>query len=571
MQGLARYLQKLPGQTRAVGETCLYGLAAGAATVAFQIGMNWLYRLGLVRLSHQSMTTFLIGSFAVIVTSSLLVGWLLSSFCREAAGSGIPQLKLAFWKEFGTVPWRVAWVKFAAGILSIGGGSSLGREGPSVQLAGAVASNLSGLAGTAKQKRRAAAAAGASAGLAAAFNTPLAATTFVLEEIIGDLNSRLLGGVLLAAVLGALVVHGVIGRQPSFTLKEVDTPTWLGYALTPVVAGLASVVGVYFQRASLGLRRRMKNSRVPAWLLPAAGAIITWALGAAVFAETHRLGVFSLGYDDLSQALAGDLGWQLAALLLGAKFIATFTCYGFGGCGGIFSPTLFFGGMTGVVIAGLVNLQWPVAQADVVTLAVVGMSACLGAVVWAPVTGILIVFEMTHQFSLVPALMIAALVSQTVSRKMNRENFYDALLTQDGHQLEHVRPPRGLQGWQQLPVSAIANFRPVVAGDLDPAEIRKLLQAHPYQRFPVASAGKLAGILTRKEAEAALTEKRAPRLEPATTCLPGQTIRQLQALLIESSTGLVVLTATDGHAALGVVTLHDLLRAEVEKARTSEE
>jgi CIC family chloride channel protein len=571
MQVLARYLQKLPGQTRAVSETCLYGLAAGAATVAFQLAMNWIYRLGLVRLSHQSMTTFLIGSFAVIVTSSLLVGWLLSSFCREAAGSGIPQLKLAFWKEFGTVPWRIAWVKFVAGILSIGGGSSLGREGPSVQLAGAVASNLSGLAGTAKQKRRAAAAAGASAGLASAFNTPLAATTFVLEEIIGDLNSRFLGGVLLAAVLGALVVHGVIGRQPSFTLKEVDTPTWLGYALTPVVAGLASVVGVYFQRASLGLRRRMKDSRVPAWLLPAAGAIITWALGAAVFAETHRLGVFSLGYDDLSQALAGDLGWQLAAVLLGAKFIATFTCYGFGGCGGIFSPTLFFGGMTGVVVAGLVNLQWPVAQADVVTLAVVGMSACLGAVVWAPVTGILIVFEMTHQFSLVPALMIAALVSQTVSRKMNRENFYDAMLTQDGHQLEHVRPPRGLQGWQQLPVSAIANFQPVVVGDLAPTEIQKLLKAQPYQRFPATRGGALAGILTRKEAEAALAEKRAPRLEPATTCLPGQTIRQLQALLIESSTGLVVLTAADGQAVLGVVTLHDLLRAEVEKARSSEE
>ena len=147
MQFLARYLQKLPGQTRAVSETCLYGLAAGAATVAFQLGMNWLYRLGLVQLSHQSMTTFLIGSFAVIVTSSLLVGWLLNSFCREAAGSGIPQLKLAFWKEFGTVPWRVAWVKFVAGILSIGGGSSLGREGPSVQLAGAVASNLAGLGG----------------------------------------------------------------------------------------------------------------------------------------------------------------------------------------------------------------------------------------------------------------------------------------------------------------------------------------------------------------------------------------------------------------------------------------
>ena len=484
LQSLSRFLQKLPGQPRALWETCLYGLAAGAATVAFQLGMNWLYRLGLVRLSHQSMTTFLIGSFAVIVSSSLLVGWLLSAFCREAAGSGIPQLKLAFWKEFGTVPWRVAWVKFVAGVLSIGGGSSLGREGPSVQLAGAVASNLAGVAGTAKQGRRAAAAAGAAAGLAAAFNTPLAATTFVLEEIIGDLNSRLLGGVLLASVLGALVVHGVIGRQPSFTLREIDTPSWLGYTLTPVVAGLASVVGVYFQRAALGLRRELKDSAVPVWLLPAAGAVITWALGAAVFCSTGHLGVFGLGYDDLSSALAGDVGWQLAALLLGTKFIATFTCYGFGGCGGIFSPTLFFGGMTGVVVAGLVSLQWPMAQADTVTLAVVGMSACLGAVVWAPVTGVLIVFEMTHQFSLVPALMIAALVSQAVSRKMNRENFYDALLTQDGHRLEHVRPPRGLQGWQQLPVSAIANFQPVVLRDLGPRKSRRCSRPTLINAFP---------------------------------------------------------------------------------------
>jgi CIC family chloride channel protein len=571
MQSLARFLQKLPGQSRAVWETCLYGLAAGAATVAFQLGMNWLYRLGLVRLSHHSMTTFLVGSFAVLVASSLVVGWLLSAFCPEAAGSGIPQLKLAFWKEFGAVPWRVAWVKFVAGVVSIGGGSSLGREGPSVQLAGAVASNLAGAAGTAKQGRRAAAAAGAAAGLAAAFNTPLAATTFVLEEIIGDLNSRLLGGVLLASVLGALVVHGAIGRQPSFTLRGVDTPSWVGHALTPVVAALASIVGAWIQRAALGLRRGMKERAVPAWLLPTFGAIITWGLGVAVFRSTGHLGVFGLGYDDLSSALAGNVGWQLAALLLGTKFIATFACYGFGGCGGIFSPTLFMGGMTGVVVAGVVSLQWPLAQADVVTLAVVGMSACLGAVVRAPVTGVLIVFEMTHQFSLVPALMIAALVSQAVSRKMNRENFYDALLTQDGHRLEHVRPPRGLQGWQQLPVSAIANFQPVVLRDPGTAEIQKVLKAHPYQRFPVVKEGRLAGILTRKEAEAALAEKRLPRLEAATRCLPGQTIRQLQALLIESTTQLVVLTDTEGQNVVGVVTLHDLLRAEVEKAKDSEE
>ena len=118
----------------------------------------------------------------------------------------------------------MAWVKFLAGAVSIGGGSSMGREGPSVQLAGTISSNLAGLAGEAKQNRRAAAAAGAAAGLAAAFNAPLAAMAFVLEEIIGDLNSRLLGTVVLASVLGALAVHGIIGRQPAFTLTGVDTP-----------------------------------------------------------------------------------------------------------------------------------------------------------------------------------------------------------------------------------------------------------------------------------------------------------------------------------------------------------
>jgi CIC family chloride channel protein len=567
MEFLTRNLQKLPKQTRVLVQTCLFGLGAGAATVAFQLSMNWLYRLWLVELSRQSVTAFLIGSFAVIFASSLLAGWLLNSFCREAAGSGIPQLKLAFWKDFGTMPWRVAWVKFVAGAVSIGGGQSLGREGPSVQLSGALSSNLAGLAGEAKQNRRMAAAAGAAAGLAAAFNTPLAATTFVLEEIIGDLNSRLLGSVLLASVLGALVVHGVIGKQPSFTLASVDAPSWVSYALTPVVAALASVVGVYFQKASLGLRARMKSARrVPGWLLPLAGGLITWGLGAAIFVQTRHLGVFSLGYDDLSSALAGDIGWQLAAALLVAKFTATFTCYGFGGCGGIFSPTLFFGGMTGVAIAGLVGLEWPVARADVLTLAVVGMSACLGAVVWAPVTGILIVFEMTQEFSLVPVLMIGALVSQAISRRLNRENFYDALLTQDGHVIEHVRPPRDLQSWHQFPISAIANFRPVIVRDLGRAALREILQSHPYQRFPVVQGDKLTGVLTRKEAETDLREDRPPRLEGVTTCLPNQTVRALQKLLVKSATNFVVLVDGGGKV-VGVITLHDLLRAESEKAK----
>ncbi|HUC85746.1 MAG TPA: chloride channel protein [Candidatus Acidoferrales bacterium] len=562
----------MPVRGRAVLVSCIYGLGAGAGAVGFQLGINWLYRLGLVRLAHQSTVVFLLGSLAELVGSALIVGWLLNSFCKEAAGSGIPQLKLAFWKDFGAVPWRVAWVKFVAGVISVGGGSSLGREGPSVQLSGTIASNLAALAGEAKQNRRAASAAGAAAGLAAAFNSPLAATTFVLEEIIGDLNSRLLGSVLLASVLGALVVHGIIGKQPSFTLTGVESPTWLGFVLTPPVAAMAAVIGVYFQRSSLGLRQRMKQNRfLPGWLTPVLGAVLTWALGAALFWRTGHLGVFGLGYDDLSSALAGNVGWQLAAALLIAKFIATSACYGFGGCGGIFSPTLFFGGMTGVIVAGLLNLALPVSRGDMLTLAVVGMSACLGAVVWAPVTGILIVFEMTQRFSLVPALMLGALVSQTIARRMQGHNFYDEVLHQDGHRVEHVRPPRDLQSWEQFPVSAIANFQPVIVTSLEAASVKKLIELHPYRQYPVVIDGRLGGVLTREEALKALAEKRAPQLKPATVCLRGQAIGQLQKLLIESDTQIVFVLERAGGQVVGLVTLHDLLRAQVMMAQQSED
>jgi chloride channel protein, CIC family len=567
---VARFVKKLPAQGQPIFLTCIYGVTAGLIAVAFQVAVNLVYRQTLVRLSHQSHAIFLAGSFAVLLITSLIVGWLLNHFCREASGSGIPQLKLAFWKDFGFVPWRVVWVKFIAGVLSIGGGSSLGREGPSVQLGGALASNAAGWMGEAKQKRRRAAAAGAAAGLAAAFNTPLAAITFVLEEIIEDLNSRVLGSVLLASVIGAFVVHGLVGRQPAFTLNRVDTPTWVVYLLAPIVAASAALIGLLFQKLTLDLRiLRKRFQKIPTWMQPAIGAVLTWLIGSAVFMATGHLGVFGLGYDDLSAGLNLDLGWKLAGVLLLAKLIATFTCYGFGGCGGIFSPTLFLGGMCGLFLAGVSGLAIHLQPADHVVLTVVGMSACLGAVVGAPVTGILIVFEMTHQFSLVPALMIGALVSQAVRRRLTKSNFYEAILHQDGHHLEHVIPPRDLQSWHQLPVSTIANFRPVSIRDLSPLEIRKTLEAHPYERFPVFEGDQLLGVLTRKQGEKALVEQRAPLLEPAITCVPSQTIRELQSMLIDSTSLVAFLFDQPNGKLIGLITLHDLLRAEVNVAKNS--
>jgi len=361
-----------------------------------------------------------------------------------------------------------------------------------------------------------------------------------------------------------MVVHALIGPQPAFTLSGVRPPSWIGYTLLPLVAAAASAVGILFQRGSLALRASCKTMHhIPPWARPIFGGVATWLLGVAVFLSSGHLGVFSLGYDDLSAALAGNIAWHIAAVLLFTKLAATIACYGFGGCGGIFSPTLFLGGMTGIAISGLLARGLPIPGNDQIVLGVVGMSACLGAVVGAPVTGILIVFEMTHEFSLVPALMLGALVSQGLRRLWSPSNFYESILRQDGHELEQLVPPRDLADWQQLPASAIANFKPVIVENLDEAGLSNFLQQFPYSRFPVVIENELRGVLSRSEVITARKDNRLPQLHTARTIRPRLPIREAQTLLLESEDSLVIIQDDASRQVIAIITLHDLLRAQL--------
>ena len=498
--------------------------------------------------------------------TSLISGLLLGYVAPEAAGSGIPQLKLAFWKDFGYVPWRVAWVKFIAGVLTVGGGSSLGREGPSVQLAGAVTSNLSGLLGTAKTGRRRASAAGAAAGLAATFNTPLASIAFVLEEILGDLNSNLLGSVVVAAVLGAFMVHAFLGKNPAFLLPSVESDTWNGRLLVPIVALIATGIGVMFQKGALGLRKAFRTSslsRIPLWLRPALGSIFTWAIGTAVFLASGRLGMFSLGYGDLADSLDGRvLGWLPLILLVG-KLLATICSYGSGGCGGIFAPSLFFGAMTGCCVEGLFHgLGTPLAGDDRLLLSIIGMSTCLGAVVRAPFTSILIVFEMTRQFSLIPDLLVAGILSQALCRWLQPVGFYEQVLQDDGHMLTTVVPPRDFKEWESYPVSAIANYQPMQLVDLEKKSLALALERFPYASFIYQVDEQPPGIVLRREMVAALKHAHTVPIHASPTCLRTDSIGHVQRLLVESKHGIVLVLDRDAGRVTGLVTLHDLLRAQ---------
>ncbi len=437
----ARVLGWLPRSSRPLVESGLYGLVAGLFAVGFEVAITVFFAATILHFSHWSFGAFALSSLLVMIGTSLLSGYLLYRYAPEAAGSGIPQAKLDFWKDFGFIPARVLWVKFIAGVLAIGGGASLGREGPTVQLSAAAASNFSGFLGVAKTGRRRATAAGCAAGLAATFNTPLAAIAFVLEEILGDLNSMLLGSVVVAAVLGAFVVHAILGSHPAFALPAVEKITWRGQAFVPAAAALAALVGVCFQFCALGLRRRFRTSslgRIPAWLRPATGALGTWATGCLVFFSSGRLGIFGIGYPDLTAGLDGELSGLVTVLLLLGKFTGTVFSYGSGGCGGVFAPSLFLGAMSGCLVQqGALAAGVPLGPDDRLLLEVVGMSASLGAVVRAPFTSILIVFEMTREFSLVPSLLVGGILSQALSRWILPHGFYEQVLARRRDRAEY--------------------------------------------------------------------------------------------------------------------------------------
>ena len=463
----------------------LVGLTGSAVAVVFHHAINFIHHAIWHPLAHGTSESFILIGFIVLTLVGLANGWLLSHFAPEAAGSGIPQLKTAYRKNRGQISFRIVWVKFIAATLSVGGGLSLGREGPSVQLAGGLASVIGQKLKLSHFRIRTLTACGAAAGLAAAFNAPIAAVAFVLEEIIEDLNSRTIGPILLASFVSIVTLFFLQGTEPAFAIPAVESFNGWVYLAVPLVAAIASLAGVGFQVSTLSWTRKIRErSSLPAWSRPVIGAWINWAIACLVFYWIGRIGVLGLGHEDLTASLAGELSLISLIVLLIAKWMATTSAYAWGNCGGIFTPTLFLGAMIGGACGQGIDLGLGLDQDSQRLLTIVGMSACLGAVVRAPITSILIVFEMTHDFALVPPLMLAALVSQAISRSLCKENFYNQFLKDSGIHLETASSLRAQASWRNRRISAFANFDAPFLKSLDKDEIREQLNQYPDDLFP---------------------------------------------------------------------------------------
>jgi CIC family chloride channel protein len=292
------------------------------------------------------------------------------------------------------------------------------------------------------------------------------------------------------------------------------------------------------------------------------GGLITWIIGCGFFIATGKVGIFGLGYHDLSDALNNNYLWWAAGIAVAAKLIATVASYGFGGCGGIFSPLLFIGGMCGYFISGLLNLWIPVAAPETTILVAVGMCSCLGAVVKAPLTSMLIVFEMTHQFELIPGLLIGTFASMAVSKGMCSHNLYDSLLIQDGNDINTINPPKDLSGWQNLPVSYVANTKPFILKDMSDETLVQALKSCTFNCFPILLENGGIGIISRASASQAVKENTIPVISAAVCCHPDQTLKEAGELLIGSDSSILPVISRQTGEIIGVLTIHDILRAQ---------
>lgn len=564
MRNLVDSFRKLPGQTRAILETILAGVTGCLIAFCFEQAISRLYQMIWVPLEQGSVERFALVGLCVLTGVSLAGGLLLHFFAPEARGSGIPQLKVSYWRDMGVISWRVVWVKFVAGALAVGGGLSLGREGPTVQLAGGMASLLGGRLGLINAKRRTITACGAAAGLVAAFNTPIAAVTFVLEEVIEDLNSRAIGFLMLASFSSVFTLYLLQGDAPTFHISDMTAFHPLTYLASLPVGAVAALVGVAFQKGTLGWMARIKTtSRLPVWGRPVVGALITWAAATLVFGMTRRTGVLGLGYQDLNLCLQGELATLTILALLVAKFLATTASYAWGNCGGIFAPALFLGAMAGALCGKALGVVVSLNADDLQLLTVVGMSACLGAVVRAPVTSILIVFEMTHNFLLVPPLMMAALVSQVISRRLSAQSFYDQVLSDSGIEIDQYVTSNTLSQWKKRRAAQFATFTPKSVVSWKRDTISSLLSDCSHKAFPVLrDDGTVEGVVSRAMLEEFVRTGSIPSLTEAVCVSPGETLGGIQASLVEAPLNIVLLTSPEKRL-LGLITIHDLLRSQM--------
>jgi CIC family chloride channel protein len=535
--------------------TLLIGALVGALVVAFiliteRFGAR-LYPVGAAAWRR----------LLVPVVGSLGMGYLLYRFFPDARGSGVPQTKAALWARGGIISPGTVFGKFFCTSATLACGIPLGREGPAVQVGAGIASLLGRYLGLRPEKVKALIPVGAAAAIAAAFNTPLAAVVFALEEVVGDLHAPVLGSVVLASATSWGMLRLLLGNDPLFQVPQYQLlhPAELAiYALLGVLGGFISAA---FSRLLLWMRAWfLTRPRKTVWFQPVAGGIVTGIIACFV---PQILGV---GYKYVGDVMNGGMALKLMILLLVLKLFAVTISYASGNAGGIFGPSLFLGAMLGGIVGTVAHHFAPGSVASPGAYALVGMGTAFAGIVRAPMTSVLMIFEITRDYAVIVPLMISNLVSFFIASRFQREPIYEVLAHQDGIHL----PTAGsrVQEGQRRVYQAMHSATEVLDARATIQEALEKVAASKLHAWPAVDERGVIAMVSLGQLQKALTdgitEKPLREILKAGECPHVHTDHSLNMALDRMGASqldvLPVVNRANVHKLEGIVTLQDVLR-----------
>ena len=535
--------------------TLLIGALVGAVVVAF-ILLTERFGTHLYPSSDAPWRRLL-----VPVLGSLGMGYLLYRYFPNARGSGVPQTKAALYARGGRISLRTVFGKFFCTSATLASGIPLGREGPAVQVGAGIASVLGQKLGLSPEKIKALVPVGAAAAIAAAFNTPLAAVLFALEEVVGDLHAPVLGSVVLASATSWAMLRLLLGNDPLFKVPQYQLVHPLEFGVYAILGVLGGLVSVAFTKLLLGLRSRfLRFPRKTVWFQPVAGGVCVGIMGWFV---PQILGV---GYKHVGDALNGGMALKLMALLLVLKFFAVVISYASGNAGGIFGPSLFLGAMLGGIVGTVAHNLLPGYVAPPGVYALVGMGTAFAGIVRAPMTSVLMIFEITRDYSVIVPLMISNLVSLFISARLQPQPIYEVLAFQDGIHLPTAesRSQYGLR----LVVQAMRVPTIILEASMTPQEALEKITGSEFRAWPVSDHRGVTGVIHLNVLQQAAANSDSKTLADLLERPEFPHVHSDQSLAVALERmgaahvdALPVVSRADVHKLEGIVALQDVLKS----------
>ncbi|PAX58469.1 chloride channel protein [Brunnivagina elsteri] len=558
-----------PRRGLAIAEASVIGLVAALSAVLLKFGSG---ALGTWRVRTSHLFPAWIVLPLVGVGFGFVAGWLVERLAPEASGSGIPQVKASLANVPIKLSWRVAFVKLLSAIIAIGSGLTLGRQGPTVQVGAGLAAGMSRLVPTSPDHRRQMIAAGAGAGLAAAFNAPIAGVLFIIEELLQDLSGLTLGTAIIASFIGGVVSRLLGGGSLLLNLPETKLSSSFLITEIPFYLLLGVCAGLFAALFNLGLIYSIKLYRRLHVRLPIRIALagLTSGIIVALLPESFR---DNTGLREFVIATSGNA--SLAAIAFISQFFLTLVAFGSGAPGGLFAPSLILGSCLGHIIG--IFQEYLLHAGSPTTYALAGMGAFFSGVSKVPITAIVIVFEMTTDFNLVLPLMIGSVTSYLVADKLVPGSLYDKLLKLNGINIQNQGSPDGIL--TKLTAREVMQCR-VESFDAD-MSVEEAMQAFSrshHRGFPVVDEGRLVGIITQSDLlkvgdssseeldksaiikQMVLRELMTP--EPVTVS-PHHSLSNVLYLLDRYK--ISRLPVLEGKRLIGIITRGDIIRAEADR------